>query len=65
MNEIVQETVSDIEEYLYNVSMVRPEKFLGIEYIEQSLENMEENIRSSTKYSFLDNEFYRDLPANL
>ena len=61
----MQETVSDIEEYLYNVSMVRSEKFLGIEYIEQSLENMEENIRSSTKYSFLDNPFYRDLSANL
>ena len=41
-----------MEEYLYNISKVRPEKFLGTEIIGISLKHMESFIRSSTRYHF-------------
>ena len=41
-----------MEEYLYDVSKVMPEEFLGYDKIDESLEYMEEHIRNSTCYHF-------------
>ena len=65
VNEIVNETVTDMEEYLYNVSKVRPEKFLGTDYIDECLGFMEEHIRNSTRYHFTGSWYYNELPQSL
>ena len=54
-----------MEEYLYDVSKVRSEKFLAENYIKECLEYMEQFIRGSTRYYFEQNEFYKELPQNL
>ena len=65
VNEIVSETRTLMEEYLYNVSKVNKDKFLGEDYINESLNCMEEAIRTSTRYYFEDNHHYQDLPEVL
>ena len=58
VNQIVSEQCKDMEEYLYNISSQRHGKFLGTRKIEESLELMEDTIRSSTKFHFEDNHFF-------
>ena len=58
VNEIVTQTVSSMEEYLYEVSRVMPEEFLGYDKIDESLEYMEEHIRNSTCYHFTQSQYY-------
>ena len=58
VDEIVNKTLTSMEEYLYEISKQRPEKFLGTDYIEICLNNMEAFIRSSTRCSFTENHFF-------
>ena len=52
VNEIVSKTKRNMEEYLYNVSKVRSNMFLGEDRIKTSLRHMEEFIRGSTRFHF-------------
>ena len=54
-----------MEEYLFNVSKVRRDEFIGQDTIDESLACMDEYIRNSTRFHFQDNHFFRELPEIL
>ena len=58
VNEIVKKTVTSMEEYMYDISKARKDRFLGLDVIEESLEHMEEFIRCSTRFHFENSHFY-------
>ena len=65
VNEIVSKKTGDMEVYLYDISRLRKDKFLGDDKISESLEHMEEYVRNSTRFHFEENNFYKDLPTIL
>ena len=65
VNQIVMEKVKDMELYLYSISGVRKNKGLDVEMIKHTLHHLEESITSSTRYYFVQNDFYKNLTPNL
>ena len=65
VNQIVAEKVKDMELYLYKINGVRKNKSIDFEMIKHTLHHLEESIKSSTRYYFVENEFFRDLPPNM
>ena len=54
-----------MEVYIYEISKVRKHKVIARHYIQECIDSMEHFIRSSTRFFFENNEYYKELPQNL
>lgn len=61
----MKERVDDMEVYLYTVSGSIKTNNLKLDIIEQCKKHIEESIENSTKYNFVESQFYQDLPPSI
>ena len=52
VNEIVNAKLADMEEYMYDISLVRKDKVIDLKYITEALEKLQESMRYSTRMYF-------------
>ena len=65
VEEIVKKKVFNMEVYLYDISLLRKDKVLPLEFIDACKTSMKESIKHSTRFYFEENHFYQELPPKL
>lgn len=65
VEEIVKQKVQDMERFLYEVSARRDNLHLSLELISDCKNNMTQFVKSSTRFYFAKNNFYKELPQTL